>query len=85
LPAADRAKVQEALNVATRWNWENTAKENDKAYEKVTALGKKIHTLTPAQRQAWQKAASPVWDEFGTKLVGTEVMKRLKAIGGFKE
>ena len=85
LPAADRAKVQEALNAATRWNWENTAKENDKAYEKVTALGKKIYTLTPAQRQAWQQAASPVWDEFGTKLVGAEVMKRLKAIGGFKE
>lgn len=82
MPAADKAKVQEALDIATKWNWTNTALENDAAYKKVTALGKKIHTLTPAQLQAWKKVASPVWDEFGTKLVGADVMKRLAAIGG---
>lgn len=81
LSDADRAKVKEALAVATKWNWENTAKENNKAYDKVKALGKQIYTLTPEQRKAWRAAASPVWDEYGTKLVGPDVMNRLKTIG----
>jgi len=84
MPAAEKAKVQEALDVATNWNWKNTSLENEAALKKVAALGKKINLLTPEQRQAWQKAASPVWEEFGTKLVGKDVMMRLKEIGGFK-
>lgn len=81
LSADTRKKVQEALEIATKWNWENTAIENDKAYEKVKALGKPIYTLTPEQLQSWKKAASPVWEEFGTKIVGPEVMTRLRKIG----
>ena len=81
LSADTRKGVQEALDVATKWNWENTGKENDAAYAKVAALGKKINTLTPAQRKEWQVAVGPVWETFGTKTVGADVMKRLKEIG----
>lgn len=85
MPAADKAKVQQALDVATQWNWKNTALENETAYKKVTALGKKIHSLTPDQQKAWKKVASGVWDEFGAKLVGADVMKRLVAIGSISQ
>lgn len=76
-----RSKVQEALDVATKWNWENTAKENEAAYEKVKSLGKKVNEITPDQRKAWQKAVQPVWAKYGTDLVGADVMKRMKEIG----
>ena len=76
-----RKSIQESLDAATKWNWENTSKENDAAYAKVTALGKKIHTITPEQRKAWQKEVGPVWEKFGTKTVGADVMVRLKEIG----
>ncbi len=81
LPADIRSGIQEAMNAATRWNWENTEKDNDKAYAKMTALGKKLYDLTPEQRALWVKASAPIWKEFGENLVGPEVMKRLAEIG----
>ncbi len=81
LPADVKAAVQEAMKVATKWNWENTAKENEAAYDKVKALGKPIHDLTAAQRAEWVKVSAPVWKEFGEKLVGVDVMQRLAEIG----
>lgn len=80
LPADVRAGLQEALKVSTAWNWENTRKENEEAYEKITKLGKKIHTVTADQRAQWAAAVAPVWKEFGEDIVGSDVMKRLKEI-----
>lgn len=76
-----RAKVQDALNAATEWNWTNTDKENEAAYKKVESMGKKVHALTAEQRAEWVKAVQPIWVEYGDKLVGADVMKRLKEIG----
>lgn len=72
-----RAEVQAALDAATAFNWENAAKENQAAYDKIAKLGKPVHTLTPEQLAQWQEKMRPVWDEFGSALVGDEVMQRL--------
>lgn len=81
LPADVRTGLQAALKAATIWNWENTAKENAAAYEKVTKLGKKVQKLTPEQRKQWVSAVGPVWKEFGESSVGADVMARLREIG----
>lgn len=76
----ERAAVQKALDVATAWNLENTAKENELGYDAVTAAGKPIHDLSDEQREEWVSAMKPVWVEFGDKIVGPEVMVRLEEI-----
>jgi C4-dicarboxylate-binding protein DctP len=80
LPADVRSGIQDALNAATKWNWENGTKENEAAYDKVRKLGKKIETLTPEQRAKWADAVKPVWKQYGEKQVGADVMKRLTEI-----
>lgn len=77
LSDADRASVQEALEVANAFNWENAAKENEAAYAKIRDAGKTIHELTPEQLAQWKEKMRPVWDEFGSQLVGQEAMDRL--------
>lgn len=76
----ERAAVQSALDVATAWNLENAAQENQKGYDAVIAAGKPINDLTDAQREEWVSAMKTVWAEFGDKTVGPEVMARLEEI-----
>jgi C4-dicarboxylate-binding protein DctP len=78
----ERTAVQEALEVATAWNFENAAAENIKGYEAVVAAGKTVNDLTEDQRAQWVEAMKPVWEEFGTDVVGEEVMDRLQEIAG---
>lgn len=85
LPADVRAGIQAALNEATAWNWENTEKENEEAYDKVRKLGKQIHALTPAEREKWAAAARPVWKQFGEDQVGAKVMALLESVGKANE
>ena len=80
LPADVRGGIQDALNAATKWNWENAKKENEAAYDKVRKSGKKIETLTPEQRSKWAAAVKPVWEKYGVQQVGADVMKRLSEI-----
>jgi len=80
LPADVRAGMQASLDAATKWNWENAAKINAEALQFISKSGTKVHNLTPAQKQAWQKAVAPVWKELGDDMVGAEVMTRLKKI-----
>jgi len=80
LPADVRTGFEESLKVATAWNWENTQRENDAAYAQVKAAGKPINALSPEQRKLWVDALQPVWVEFGDKLVGVDIMARLKEI-----
>jgi C4-dicarboxylate-binding protein DctP len=80
LPADMRQSIQEAVDVATKWNWENTEQDNADAYAKVRALGKRVYDLTDAQRAAWRAAVQPVWKEFGDSLVDAKVMARLREI-----
>lgn len=80
LPADVRSGIEAALDAATKWNWDNAAKENKAAYAKVKKLGKKIHTLTPDERAKWVAAVKPVWEQYGVKQVGDDVMKRLQKV-----
>jgi C4-dicarboxylate-binding protein DctP len=80
LPADVRAGMQEALSAATKWNWENAEKINAEALQFITKSGTKVHQLTAEQKQAWQKAVTPVWKQLGDDMVGAEVMTRLKKI-----
>lgn len=80
LPGEIRSGMQDALKVATKWNWENEHKINQSALEFMQSKGTKVHKLTPEQRKAWQTAVAPVWKELGSDLVGDAVMKRLKEI-----
>lgn len=82
LPEDVRTAFTESLDAATKWNWENVAAENEKAYEKAAAAGDKIHELTAEQRQKWVEAVQPVWKEFGEDKVGAEAMAALRKIAG---
>jgi len=80
LPADIRAGVQEGVDVATKWNWDNTERENAEAYAKVRALGHTVYDLDDAQRALWRQAVQPVWKEYGDSLVDAKVMARLREI-----
>jgi len=82
LPNGTRSKLEAALESATKWNWEATGAENEAAYKIMSDYGVKIHKLTPEQRQKWVDVVKPVWQDLGNKVVGDEVMNRLKEIGG---
>lgn len=82
LPDDVRAGIEEALEVATAWNWENASAENQAAYEKVESLGKPIHELSDEDRKKWVEAMQPVWKKFGDDTIGEEAMAALRRIGG---
>lgn len=82
LPDDVRTGIEEALQVATEWNWENASKENEAAYEKVASLGKTINELSPEDRQKWVAAMEPVWKKFGEDALGPDAMASLRRIGG---
>ncbi len=77
----ERNAVEEALEVATAWNWENAAAENVNGYQAMRDAGKPVHELNAEQKAAWAAAMRPVWEEFGIPLVGEEAMHRLIEIG----
>jgi C4-dicarboxylate-binding protein DctP len=81
LPADVRSGIQAALKEATAWNWANTTKENDRAFDKVRKLNKPIHKLTAEQRAKWAATVRPVWKQFGEDLVGAKVMSELEKVG----
>jgi C4-dicarboxylate-binding protein DctP len=80
LPTDVRKGVQEALDAATAWNWENANNMNAAALKTIEASHTKVHRLTAEQKKAWQKAVAPVWKTLGEDVVGPEVMARLKEI-----
>jgi C4-dicarboxylate-binding protein DctP len=80
LPPDVQTGVKAALAVATKWNWENTEKENADAYAQLKKLGKSVYELDTAQRDKWVAAVQPLWKQFGDDAVGPEVMGRLKEI-----
>ena len=80
LPADVRKGVQEALNAASKWNWENADTMNAAALKTIEASNTKVHRLNADQKKAWQKAVAPVWKTLGEDVVGPEVMARLKQI-----
>lgn len=81
LSADMRKSIGEALDAASRWNWENADTMNAAALKTIEASNTKVHRLNADQKKAWQKAVSPVWKTLGEDVVGAEVMARLKKIG----
>jgi C4-dicarboxylate-binding protein DctP len=81
LPAATRDTIKGVLNKVTEWNWANTARVNEEAYQRMASLGATIHTLSDAQRAEWKEAMRPTWARVGNPLVGEAVMQRLAQIG----
>jgi C4-dicarboxylate-binding protein DctP len=81
LPPDVRSGIQAALKEATKWNWDNTTKENEAAYDKVRKLNKPIHKLSAEERAKWAAAVRPVWKQFGEDLVGAKVMDQLEKVG----
>ncbi|MBW8268692.1 TRAP transporter substrate-binding protein [Caldovatus aquaticus] len=81
LPAATREAVRRSLGKATEWNWANTERINEEAYQRIATLGATVHALTPEQRAEWREAMRPVWARLGNPLLGEEVMQRLARIG----
>lgn len=81
LPADVRSGIEAAMKEATAWNWANTTKENEDAYNKVRKLNKPINTITAEQREKWAAAVRPVWKQFGEDLVGAKVLGQLEKIG----
>lgn len=72
-----RSEVHEALTVATEFNFENATKQNEAAYASIRDSGKTIHELSEEQLAQWKEKMRPVWDEFGSELVGEAAMERL--------
>lgn len=82
MPADVKTEVEAALAAATEWNMAENDRINadDIAFIKEQGVG--VHVLSPEQRADWTAAMQSVWTELGTDLVGEEVTKRLKEIGG---
>ena len=78
---ANRQVFKDALDQATKWNWDNVNAENERAFDVMRNAGVHVHDLTPEQLAAWKAAERPLWDSIGDKLVGADVMKQLIAIG----
>lgn len=76
-----RDAMDEAMDEATKWNWDNTETTNQKALDTMAEKGTTIHDLSDEQRQAWADAVRPLWDTLGVELVGEEIMERLIEIG----
>lgn len=75
-----RTAIQSALDETTAWNAEQANQINAADLAFFEAEGKKINRLTPEQQDAWASAMAPVWEEYGTKIIGEEAMKRLTEI-----
>lgn len=75
-----RTGIQSALDAATAWNTQQADEINARDLEFFVAEGKAIHRLTPEQQVAWKDAMAPVWEEYGTQIIGEDAMARLTEI-----
>jgi C4-dicarboxylate-binding protein DctP len=77
LPADIREQLTKAMDEATDYTNSIARKENEDALEEIKKSGKTtLHTLTPEQRTAWQKAMAPTY-KWAKGRVGQEVLDLL--------
>jgi C4-dicarboxylate-binding protein DctP len=83
LPADIRTKLDAAMAEATKYTNDIAQEENDKAIAAIKATGKTtVYTLTPAERETWRKAMSPVYKQMESR-VGKEALEAVeKAVAG---
>ncbi|MBE9639621.1 TRAP transporter substrate-binding protein [Salipiger mangrovisoli] len=77
LTDAQREGLQSALDAATAWNAEQADQINNQDLEFFASEGKQIHRLTEEQQAAWKDAMVPVWQKYGTEVIGEDGMNRL--------
>ena len=73
-------KLTEAMAEATAWNHQQATEMNEKQLaflQDNTDL--QVHELTPAERQRWQEAFQPVYEQF-TPIIGEQLMNQLKQL-----
>ncbi len=84
LPADIRKTLEGAMKDATKFANDIAKKENDDALAAVKASGKtEIVTLTPAEREAWKKAALAVHKDNESR-VGKDTLQLVYKETGFK-
>jgi C4-dicarboxylate-binding protein DctP len=84
LPADIRAQLEKAMDEATDYNSDIALGENKDALEKIKASGRTtVHTLTPAQRQAWIDKLKPMYALAGDKI-GKQIVDDLLSAAGLK-
>ncbi len=77
LPADIREQLTKAMDEATDYTNSIARKENEDALEEIKKSGKTtLHTLSPEQRVAWQKAMAPTY-KWAKGRVGQEVLDLL--------
>ena len=78
LPRDIRKVLEDSLAEVTKWEWEQSAKEQEEAYEKMQeyakATGKlQITVLTPEQRTQWAATFQPVHKKFES-VIGKDLL-----------
>ena len=77
LPADVRTQLQKAMDEATTYTNSIAEKDNEDSLAEIKKSGKTtLHTLTPEQRAAWQKAMAPTY-KWAKGRVGQEVLDLL--------
>jgi C4-dicarboxylate-binding protein DctP len=78
LPADIRTKLDGAMVEATKYANDIAQEENDKAVAAIKAAGTTtVYTLTPAERETWRKAMSPVYKQMESR-VGKETLEAME-------
>jgi C4-dicarboxylate-binding protein DctP len=78
LPADIRTKLDGAMAEATKYANDIAQEENDKAVAAIKAAGTTtVYTLTPAERETWKKAMSPVYKQMESR-VGKETLDAME-------
>jgi len=77
LPADVRTQLAKAMEEATTYTNSIAEKDNEDSLAEIKKTGKTtLHTLTPEQRAAWQKAMAPTY-KWAKGRVGQEVLDLL--------
>lgn len=76
--------VLQAMKEATEYERKEAALDDDDMLAKITEYAKasgnlKIHTLTPEQKVAWQKAMEAIYPQF-YKTIGEDLIKKVQAV-----
>jgi C4-dicarboxylate-binding protein DctP len=75
-----RTQFLKILKEETEAGNASAEKINQEARAKIIAAGKKVRTLTAAQRAEWVKVMKPVWKKF-EKDIGADVIEAAVAAG----
>jgi C4-dicarboxylate-binding protein DctP len=82
LPADVRTALDGALKEATTYANAIASSENEAALASIRASGRtRMHTLTPAELEAWREALMPVHQEMTSRLGQATITAAYRAAG----